>query len=55
MLNDDDLFFPIEANSDGLGFELTEVFPPKSIITVLPTPFPDTTAVTMTLTMRAEL
>ena len=29
MLNDDDLFGPIEGNSDGLEFELTEVFGPE--------------------------
>ena len=29
MLNNDDLFGPIERNSDGLEFELTEVFGPE--------------------------
>ena len=29
MLNDDDLFGPIEGNSDGLEFELTEFFGPE--------------------------
>ena len=29
MLNNDDLFGPIEGNSDGLEFELTEVFGPE--------------------------
>ena len=29
MLNDDNLFGPIEGKSDGIEFELTEVFGPK--------------------------